>query len=101
MDGKWLPLQDYCAYRGKSISTIRRYIKSNSVKYKLEDGKYYIWASLNLISKHESSSEKELLELKLENSALKKQLGHLQEKIDELNMLVQIYEQGDHNRANA
>ena len=40
--GQWLPLIEYSIKSGVSLSTIRRKIKSNSIPYKLEKGKYLI-----------------------------------------------------------
>ena len=39
---KWLPLNDYANRHQVSVSTLRRRIKSNKIKYKLEDGKYFL-----------------------------------------------------------
>lgn len=39
---KWLPLNDYANKHEVSVSTLRRHIKSNKIKYKLEEGKYFI-----------------------------------------------------------
>ncbi len=41
-DGHWLPLIEYSVKSGVSLSTIRRKIKSNSIPYRLERGKYLI-----------------------------------------------------------
>lgn len=38
----WLALNDYANKHQVSISTLRRRIKSNKIKYKLDDGKYFI-----------------------------------------------------------
>jgi hypothetical protein len=38
----WLPLTEYALRSGMSISTLRRKIKSNSVDYKMEEGRYLI-----------------------------------------------------------
>lgn len=90
MDGKWLSVLEYAAYKNKSISTVRRYIKANRVKFKDDNGKYFIW--IKNYSDQKSSEEKEVLELKLENERLKKENRIIKEEINELKMLVQIYE---------
>lgn len=41
-NGLWLPLIEYSVKSGVSLSTIRRKIKSNSIQYRLEKGKYLI-----------------------------------------------------------
>ena len=38
----WLPLIEYSVKSGLSLSTIRRKIKSNSVHFRLDKGKYFI-----------------------------------------------------------
>ena len=38
----WLPLTDYALRSGISISTLRRKIKSNSIDYRMEEGRYLI-----------------------------------------------------------
>lgn len=40
--GTWLPLIEYSVKSGISLSTIRRKIKSNSIPYRLENGRYLI-----------------------------------------------------------
>jgi hypothetical protein len=41
-NGLWLPLTEYAVKSGVSLSTIRRKIKSNSIQYRLEKGRYLI-----------------------------------------------------------
>jgi len=41
-NGLWLPLTEYSVKTGVSLSTIRRKIKSNSIQYRLEKGRYLI-----------------------------------------------------------
>lgn len=38
----WLPLTEYAIRSGMSISTLRRKIKSNTISYKMEEGRYLI-----------------------------------------------------------
>ncbi len=38
----WLPLTEYALRSGVSISTLRRKIKSNTISYKMEEGRYLI-----------------------------------------------------------
>jgi len=90
MEGKWLSILEYAAYKKKSISTVRRYIKAKRVKYKEENGKYLIWTK-TFVDAH-LSSEKETLELKLENQRLLKENRILIEELAEFKMLVKIYE---------
>lgn len=43
MNGSWLPLTDYSTKYRVSVSTLRRRIKSEDVKFKLSDGKYFVF----------------------------------------------------------
>jgi len=40
----WLPLTEYALRSGVSISTLRRKIKSNTIDFKMEEGRYLIRA---------------------------------------------------------
>lgn len=42
---RWLTIAEYGQLKGKSDSTIRRYIKMNLLRHKIENGKYYIQTS--------------------------------------------------------
>lgn len=84
-DGIWLSILDYANVKKTSISTIRRSIKSGHVKYKEENGKYFIWTK-------EIALQKEELSLKMESEFLKKRNRELEEEINDLKMLLQVYE---------
>jgi cell shape-determining protein MreC len=89
-DGVWLSITDYSTYKKVSISTIRRHIKTNILKHKEEDGKYYIYvASLDRVKLKE---EEELLRIKLELELYKSQIRELREENSGLRMLVDLYE---------
>ena len=92
MDGKWLSVLEFASYKKKSISTVRRYIKANRVKYKEDKGKYYIWVK-NYVNT-QSIPEKESLDLKFEVERLKKEIIYLKSEITEAKMLIELYEQG-------
>ena len=98
MEGRWLSILEYASYKGKSISTVRRYIKADRVKHKEENGKYFIWAKE--YSDPSKQSEKHFLELRLENERLKRENRILGEQVAELEMLVKIYEE-EKNSLNA
>lgn len=40
--GSWLPLTDYATKYKISVSTLRRRIKADDIKFRFEDGKYFI-----------------------------------------------------------
>lgn len=43
MNGSWLSLTDYSTKYRVSVSTLRRRIKSEDIKFKLSDGKYFVF----------------------------------------------------------
>ena len=100
MDGKWLTITEYSEYREISISTVRRYIKANTVTFKKEGGKYLIHVSDQNFILRENLREKEELSLKLEVLELKGQLKSLEEENNDLKMLVSLYENNSDSRKN-
>lgn len=88
-DGIWLSILDYANVKKTSISTIRRSIKSGHIKFKEESGKYFIWTK-------EIAVEKVELSLKMENEFLKRRNRELEEEINDLKMLLQVYETNLH-----
>jgi hypothetical protein len=88
-DGIWLSILDYANVKKTSISTIRRSIKSGHVRFKEENGKYFIFTKNILVN---CFSEKDELALRFEFELLKKQKKELQEEVDDLKMLLSIYE---------
>lgn len=92
MEGKWLSITDYSAYRNISISTVRRYIKSERVRFKKEDGKYFIHVSDENYTIRVNKKEREELSLKLQLHELKDRIRLLEEENNDLKMLVEIYE---------
>lgn len=91
-EGIWLSINDYSRYKDVSISTIRRHIKNNILKYKEENGKYFIYVPST--EKLRLREEEELLKIKLETELLRSQLRQLREENNELKMLVELYEGG-------
>lgn len=86
-EGIWLSILDYANVKKTSISTIRRSIKSGHVKYKEENGKYFIWTK-------EIAVEKVELSQKLELEFLKRRNRELEEEVNDLKMLLNVYESG-------
>lgn len=92
MDGKWLSILEYANHKNKSISTVRRYVKAGRVKYKEENGKYFIWDKKYLVDKSKLEEEKEILRLRLENDRLLSENRKLKEQLGEMKMLTEILE---------
>jgi hypothetical protein len=84
-DGIWLSILDYANVKKTSISTIRRSIKAGLVKYREDNGKYFIWTKEFTVEKEETS-------LKITIEVLKKKNRILEEEINDLKMLLQVYE---------
>lgn len=89
-EGVWLSINDYSRYKNVSISTIRRHIKNNILKYKEENGKYFIYVPST--EKLRLRGEEETLKIKLEVELLRSEVRQLREENNELKMLVEIYE---------
>lgn len=89
-EGVWLSISDYSRYKNVSISTIRRHIKNNILKYKEENGKYFIYVAST--EKVRLREEEELLKAKLEIELLKTQMRQINEENAALKMLVELYE---------
>ena len=92
MEGKWLSILEYASYKKKSISTVRRYIKADRVKYKEDNGKYYIW--VKNFTPIRPDDERSLINTKFELERIKKENKELKEDLAELKMLVSLYEEG-------
>ncbi|MCB9060561.1 MAG: hypothetical protein H6622_03455 [Halobacteriovoraceae bacterium] len=90
-EGQWLSILDYSRLRNISVSTVRRNIKGNRVKYKKVDGKYLIFVSaerLNACSNH----DQEFLDLKLKIEQLELELRNVHEENADLKTLILFYE---------
>ncbi|ATH09432.1 hypothetical protein BIY24_16230 [Halobacteriovorax marinus] len=93
IEGLWLSISEYSQVRDISVSTVRRYIKSNRVKHRKENGKFLIFMSQENYSKNQEKNEDgELLKAKLRVQELEMKLKTLQLENDELKMLVDLYE---------
>lgn len=86
----WIPLVEYAVKKGVSLSTLRRYIKAGKVEFRVEAGKYLIFAPPEAQSPLPDDS-------KFNN--LMADLRSAQEEIAELKMLVAIYEEKFSNPA--
>jgi len=82
--GSWLSILDFAKEKNQSISTIRRSIKAGRVRYKEENGRYLIW-----VEEIKPSLEK-IQELEIEK--LKKIVRLQKEEIEDLKMLLSVYE---------
>ena len=82
---EWVSLMDYATRTQTSLSTLRRYIKSNKVQYRLEDGKYFLPIPVG---------SKELSATAAGNQVqLLMELQKAHEEIAELKTLIAFYEE--------
>jgi len=80
----WIPLMEYAVKNGKSISTVRRHIKSGKLKYRLEAGKYFIL---------DQTKQRARFEEKTNLVHTDEELNRAKQEIAELKMLVSVYEE--------
>ncbi len=78
--GQWLSLMEYAMRNDVSLSTLRRHIKAQKVRYRSENGRYFIWQNSAPQARSDANSE------------LQKQLQKAQKEIAELKTLVAFYE---------
>lgn len=96
---KWIPIVDYAVLKGISTSTLRRYIKAKKLPFKIENGRYLIPANSNpQIDERTRPALRNwdgVGDINTESrlSQLERNLAQAQEQIDELKMLVAIYEE--------
>jgi DNA-binding transcriptional MerR regulator len=95
---KWLTIMDYAMKNDVSLSTIRRYIKSNKVTYRMEHGRYLLLDEAprdavrhaamgpSSLTIHSVSQVEERL------AQLEQRMNEAMEQIAELKMLVALYE---------
>ena len=84
MGHHWMDISEYSRIFSISISTIRRRIKKETLETKKESGKYLIKVPKNNLPRRLQEQEK--------NIELEKRIRLLQEEVQELRMLVNIYE---------
>jgi hypothetical protein len=101
-DGQWMTLVEYSAESGISLSTLRRCIKDGRVRFKQEDGKYWIWgdrkkAAFAASSKKSPEYSARLEDWAMEVEALKLEVRHLQEEIAELKTWIAFSDREQHH----
>jgi len=94
----WIPLVEFSVKKGISLSTLRRYIKSNKIPWKLLEGRYLVLddGSLNSPRNHEfrftpTGPSNEDVEARIKH--IEQELSAAHEEIAELKTLVAFYEE--------
>jgi hypothetical protein len=99
LDGdNWIPLVEFSVKKGISLSTLRRYIKSNKIPWKLLEGRYLVLddgtftAPRNQdLRSHIPSSSSEDVDSRIKH--IEQALNAAHEEIAELKTLVAFYEE--------
>ena len=94
--GQWLPLIEYSIKSGVSLSTIRRKIKSNSIQFRLEKGKYLIRfedpmtdkAGRPISHSYSDSSDEAQDTIQTQRARIRQ----LEQELNEMALLVQVLE---------
>lgn len=91
---QWVPLLQYANERGVSLSTLRRRIKSNKIRYRFEEGRYLIYDESNQHEPalHSSSDHNAHEALETIGPKLEQKLKEANKEISELKTLVAFYE---------
>ena len=93
----WIPLVEFSVQKGISLSTLRRYIKSNKIAWKLLEGRYLVMddgtfvAPRNHGGHDDSSHNTGDMESRMKN--LETTLMAANEEIAELKTLLAFYEE--------
>ena len=93
---KWIPLVEFSVQKGISLSTLRRYIKSNKIPWKLLEGRYLVmddgsFSTAKSDAKHIADGPARDIESRLK--ILEQSLNAANEEIAELKTLVAFYEE--------
>lgn len=88
-ENEWVSLMDYAMRTDTSVSTLRRYIKSGKVQFRLEDGKYF----LPLPKKPSAAAKTPSTPAAGDQARLLKELQKAHEEIAELKTLIAFYEE--------
>ncbi len=82
--GCWVSLLEYANQKNVSMSTLRRYIKSGKIEYRVDQGRYLVW--IDSIGGAHSEMETQLRHME-------KDLHKAREEIAEMKMLIALYEE--------
>jgi predicted site-specific integrase-resolvase len=98
LSGQWLSLMEYATRNDVSLSTLRRHIKASKVRFKTENGRYFIWNDQTApifngqLTFQTSPSTTSVPARDPSYDDLKLQLQKAREEIAELKTLVAFYE---------
>ncbi len=97
---KWIPLVEFSVQKGISLSTLRRYIKSNKIPWKLLEGRYLVMDDGTFISPRNHDprtltyiNENPSPDMDTRIKNVEQALNAANEEIAELKTLVAFYEE--------
>jgi hypothetical protein len=100
VDHNWVPLVEFSVQKGISLSTLRRYIKSNKIAWKLIEGRYLVKDDGTFIAPRnhagatiESVPEVNQKDMESRMKFLESSLMAANEEIAELKTLLAFYEE--------
>jgi hypothetical protein len=96
----WIPLVEFSVQKGISLSTLRRYIKSNKIAWKLIEGRYLVMDDGTFVAPrnhagvvNEPSNEANQKDMEYRMKTLETSLMAANEEIAELKTLLAFYEE--------
>lgn len=98
----WIPLVEFSVQKGISLSTLRRYIKSNKIAWKLMDGRYLVMDDGTFVAPRNHGGHEDSTQTHQQQSAgdmesrvknLENTLLAANEEIAELKTLLAFYEE--------
>lgn len=97
----WVPLVEFSVKKGISLSTLRRYIKSNKIPWKLIEGRYLVMDDGTIFApRNHDPSQNVIVKKTPEFSDIENKVKHLEQKlgeahleIAELKTLIAYYEE--------
>ena len=97
-NGNWIPLVEFSVQKGISLSTLRRYIKSNKIPWKLVEGRYLVMddGTFSAPRNHDPKGTGHLppdADIESRLRALETELTAANEEIAELKTLVAFYDE--------
>lgn len=100
-DEHWVPLVEFSVKKGISLSTLRRYIKSNKIPWKLIDGRYLVMDDGTIHAPRNHDPDQNVIVRRTpEISDIESRVKHLEtelvaahEEIAELKTLIAFFEE--------
>ncbi len=89
----WIPLVEFSVQKGISLSTLRRYIKSNKIAWKLIEGRYLVMDDGSFVAPRNPTNEVNQKDVESRMRSLESSLMAANEEIAELKTLLAFYEE--------